>query len=341
MPNQRAIAAELGLTQATVSMALRKDPSISLETRQKVEETAERLGYKLNPYVASLMSRIRAGKPAPERGSIAVLYDCEKPQDWMGTETFMAQHSGIVKKAADLGFQVDTICVRAPNMVPSRIERMLHARGINGVVLPGSRKSAGENISLRWERYSVAAIAYDWALPWVDRVSTHHRHNVELAFRKVTALGYQRIGMCFPPEGWTGVDSSWRAGFYLANSLLPRSRQIPPFVGKPGETPLSVFRKWLERWKPDALICLIGHEMEYLQQLGLKAPHDIGVACVNRPINSQFAGVSENHHYVGAIVAELVISGILRNDYGKPDHAKLILVEGEWAEGETLRSAER
>ncbi len=136
MPNQRALAKELGLTQATVSMALRNDPAISPATRKKVREAAERLGYRPNAYVSSLMARIRSGRPLPERGCIAVLCDCEGPQEWMISETNQEQYNGIAEKAASLGFQIETFYLRSKKLSSSRLERVLYARGINGLILP-------------------------------------------------------------------------------------------------------------------------------------------------------------------------------------------------------------
>ncbi len=337
MPNQRALAKELGLTQATVSMALRNDPAISPATRKKVREGAERMGYRPNAYVSSLMARIRSGRPLPERGCIAVLCDAGSEQEWMTSETNQEHFNGIAAKAASLGFQIETFYLRSKKLASSRIERMLYARGINGLILPSAGPHASDDIALAWSRYSSAAIAYDWRLPGIDRVATHHRHNVEMTFQRLRTMGYKRIGMCLPPEGWSGVDSNWRAGFYLAQDEVPKSARFPAFVGKPGLTPVSTFERWLKKWKPDAIVGLIGHEMEYLDALKIKVPDDLGLACVNRPMNSHFSGVDENHRLVGETVAELVISGILRNDYGPSDHSKLILVEGKWVEGKTLR----
>ena len=336
MPNQRAIAAELGLTQATVSLALRHDPSISVATRQKVLETAERLGYRPNAYVASLMARIRTGRPVPDKGCIGVVYDHPSPEDWIREETYKAQYDGIVQKSSELGFHVESFCLRSKHSPPERLEKILYTRGITGLILQSIGEVNGQDLSLNWNRYSCAAIAYAWKLPWLDRVSSHHRHNVELAFRKLRERGYQRIGMCLHSAAWKGVDASWRAGFYLAGDEVPAGQRLQPFIGYPGETPLPAFKKWLKENRPDAIISLLGHEMFYLNQLKMKVPEDMGLACVNRPISSEFSGVEENHAQVGAAVAELVISGILRNDYGAHPHNKLVLIDGSWVDGQTL-----
>lgn len=107
MSNQRAIAAELGVNQATVSLALRGHPSIPEETRRRVEETARRLGYQKNAYVASLMARIRSGRPVAAKGCIAILMDAESPGKSLAvtSEIYRRQHAGMLARARSWGFQ--------------------------------------------------------------------------------------------------------------------------------------------------------------------------------------------------------------------------------------------
>lgn len=81
--NQRAIAAKLGLGQATVSRALQGSTLVTEKTRRLVQEEARKQGYKANPLVATLMEHIRSGRKIHERGTIAVLHDAASPQDRM------------------------------------------------------------------------------------------------------------------------------------------------------------------------------------------------------------------------------------------------------------------
>ncbi len=48
------IADKLGITKVTVSKSLRDHPDISTETKQKVKEKAEELGYRRNRLAQSL-----------------------------------------------------------------------------------------------------------------------------------------------------------------------------------------------------------------------------------------------------------------------------------------------
>ena len=55
MACMRAIAAELDLSVATVSRALRGHPSVKAETRDLIFQKAKDLGYELNGYLGELM----------------------------------------------------------------------------------------------------------------------------------------------------------------------------------------------------------------------------------------------------------------------------------------------
>jgi transcriptional regulator with XRE-family HTH domain len=62
-PTSRDLAAQLGVSQSTVSRALRNDPRVSLKTRQRVADLAMRSGYTPNAVARSLSTR-RTGQVA-------------------------------------------------------------------------------------------------------------------------------------------------------------------------------------------------------------------------------------------------------------------------------------
>ena len=345
MANQRMIAKAVGVTQAAVSLAMRGDPSIPPATRKRILDCARELGYRPNSYVSALMAHVRSGRSPQDKGCIALLVNATSLTDWLGdkpekartgAETFRSQYQGIVARAEELGFRSETFFLEAPGMSAARIDRILYSRGIVGLILMPPITML-KDIEMTWSRYALGTIAYGWRKPAVDRVTTHHRHNVHAVFAQLLARGYKRIGVCLPPEAVTGVDLNWQAGFLLEKKLNKSLSSVPQFVGKPGVTPVSKFKNWLNRYKPDAIVSLIGHEMEWLNELGLVVPEDIGLACVNRPTNSTLSGIEENHDVIGAAVTDLVVAQITRNEFGFPAHPKLILIEGTWVEGDTLR----
>lgn len=291
------------------------------------------------------MAHVRAGRSPQDNGCIALVVHAASMKDWLGlsskasdpgAETFRLHYEGLSTRAEALGFRCEAFFLKAPKMTPARLDHILHSRGIVGVVLMPPRGQV-EPIDLTWSRYAVATIAYGWTSPQMDRVTTNHRQNIHAAFTQLHARGYRNVGVCLPPEAVQGVDLNWQAGLLLERSMNRFAKPIQQFIGKPGECAISKFRLWLNHHKLDALVTLVGHEMEWLQALGRQVPDDIGMVCVNRPVKSNFSGVEENHLTIGSALADHIVAQITRNEYGLPKHPKLSLIEGSWVDGETLR----
>ncbi|MBM3866623.1 MAG: LacI family DNA-binding transcriptional regulator [Verrucomicrobia bacterium] len=74
MVTQRDIAQAAGLSQATVSLALRRHPGLPATTIDRVHAAAASLGYRPDPLISALMSQRQARKPGGTlRAKIAFL----------------------------------------------------------------------------------------------------------------------------------------------------------------------------------------------------------------------------------------------------------------------------
>jgi len=101
---------------------------------------------------------------------------------------------------------------------------------------------------------------------------------------------------------------------------------------------MAAFRAWMQKWKPDTLLTLAGIEKRWIDTLKLSTPKDIGLACLAKPPNSNYAGIDEKGDVVGATALELVTAQIARNEFGLPSHPKATMIEGRWVPGTTLRA---
>jgi len=336
MPNQRDIAKRLGVSQVAISLALRGDLSISASLRKRVRAAAKRLGYRPNPYVSTLMSHIRAGRKPSEKGVLALLVDVFSRRDWHKHESYRVYFRGVSRRSAELGFRLESFFLTEPNMNAEKVDRILYARGIHGVILAppylGNRR-----LAMKWSRYACVGTGYGWEQQQFDRVAHDHAHNVVLAFQQLSGLGYARIGMSIPSFYVKGRGARWLDGFLACQYRLPKERRVPLFVGSREENSFADFQRWHAQHRPDAVLTLYGHEMHWLQALGLRVPRDIGLACVIRPAGSTLAGINDRYEQIGAATVELVASKIAFNQYGIPPYPKLILIEGHWVAGKSIR----
>ena len=340
MPNQRDIAKAVGISQAAVSMALRGDLSISPALRGRVRAAARSLGYRPNPYVSTLMSHIRSSRKPAEKGAIALLIDLYREEEWHRHESYRVYYRGVARRSRELGFQLERFFLREPGMTAGNVDRILYARGIRGVILAppylGNRK-----LGMKWSRYACVGTGYGWAPQQFDRVAHDHDQNVVTAFQNLAGLGYTRIGMSIPEFFANGRGARWLDGLLLCQHRLPEERRIPPFVSSDQEDSFSKFHQWHARWRPDAVLTLYGHERKWLEAMDLKIPRDAGLACVIRPPGSFFAGIDDRYDEIGAAAVELVASKIAFNQYGVPKHPRLILIEGRWVNGKSLRGGKK
>ncbi len=341
MSNQYAIAQALGLSQSTVSRALNNSSLIPEETRLRVQQASEAMGYQPNPMVASLMNRIRTGRSIELQGCIGIVEIKKMDGGKRPHDTWQRQHKGIVRRAKSLGFRTDMFYLSDYNMDASSLDRVFRTRGITGLIL-SAREANSELIQLDWSRYACSTISYTRMDINIDRVSINHRSQMDHAMEELLRRGYSRIGVCLPPAAvhgdlHGGVHGAWMDRFLFWRHLLRGKQSLPLLEGRPGDIPLSKVKQWIQKHRVDAILGLVGHEKEWLDALKLRMPKDIGLVCLNRPLNSEVSGMDENHEIVGEMTAEIVVNRILHNDLGLPPHPKLALIDGIWCEGRTLR----
>lgn len=341
MPSQRAIAVALKLSQSTVSRALRGDPLISPKVRDLVRKKARDLDYRTNPHISSLMAHIRTCRAVPEKGCLALIIDAVQRTDALQLQTYREQYEGMTTRARDLGFSTDDFCLRAPDINSHRLGRILNARGIQGVVffppcLGGDRQAA----AMDWNHYSCATIGATWRHPVMDRVRTDYHSDVDEVMHELLNRGYRRIGMVLAPRmvelTLDSVVSCREERFRLWQLRMPERSRIPLFPGEPGLAPVSEFKRWLTRWRPDVVVSVLGKEMVWLDELGIKVPDDLGFVCLNRPLDGAISGMEENHRVIGATAVDLVAGRITNNDFGPPAHPRVLLIKSRWVEGGTL-----
>lgn len=355
IPNRREIASILGMSQSTVSMALRGDRRISAEIRQKIQVTAGRLGYHTNAYVNVLMSRVRSGRKFSDKGTIAMLVDTPSQEAWYVISSYPLFHQGVLRRGEELGFRVETFFLRSPEIDASKIDRILYSRGIQGIILAPPYKG-NRALNLSWERYASVGVGFGSEKQELDRVVFDQIENINIAFDELLNLGYRRIGTVLnePVKRGSSRGFKWFAGFLECQDRLPPSQRIslcrlPAYYADRASKDFkseiaaieregyNIFLPWFKKWRPEALLTINGFEHRWLESLGVRFPEEIGLACLATPVRPGFARIEEKAEEVGATALEVVASKIARNEHGLPKHPKITMIEGEWINGDSVR----
>jgi LacI family transcriptional regulator len=338
MPNQRALARHLGLSQITVSRALRNSDLVAPETRKRVFEAAEKMGYRIDPSVTILMERIRSGREITEQGCLAMISDLTSIDEAMPGEVYRTQWENIRKRASRSGYRVELFLTGAPGMSAPKVSRILDARGIRGIIIGNCTDHFYQNTKnvIAWSRYACATLKTNFAMNGFDCACSYHYYNMTLAFQRTMEKGYRRIGVVLPRGVLTKESAAEWLGAYLAcQQWVPPAQRLALFLGAPNSSRLTEFKSWYRQQRPDALLCLWGEEMEWLEAMKL-TPNELPLVCVNRPVGSIFAGVDENNAVIGELVCTMVINQLIHNQRGIPSHSQYVRVKGTWFDGPTL-----
>ena len=132
---QRDVARNLGLTQATVSLALRNNTRIPVERRKEIREAAEAMGYQPSPAASALAELRHTSTAKPRRASVAWLNFWRESTALRGLEEFDLYFQGASDAAKKFGFHLEEFRC-GEEMSLKRIESILLARGIEGIFLP-------------------------------------------------------------------------------------------------------------------------------------------------------------------------------------------------------------
>ena len=189
----RAVAAAAGVSLMTVSLALRNSPLLRRETTKRVQAVADRLGYRPDPEISRLMSRLRPSRKTARCEAIALLdlWPQAAPQQ---LSYHMAVRASIHARAARLGFAVDMVALRSYRWEAARALRVIRSRGITGVLLLPSAEPIDLGKAADWNGLSVVSATTSVISPRFHQVGPSHLHNIRLVLEEYQKRGYTRIG---------------------------------------------------------------------------------------------------------------------------------------------------
>jgi DNA-binding LacI/PurR family transcriptional regulator len=328
------IAREVGVTAAAVSLALKDNRRVSEARRKEIQAAAERMGYRPNVMATSLAYHRHDSRSIPTEAGLAWLNGWPEPEKLRRLPQFAAYWIGASRAAEKFGYRLDEFVV-SKEMPLSRIEKILRARNISGILIP---PHAGMEVpwhALNWDRFSVVRFGLTARnLPSFHAVTADQSGNAYLAFMKMKEKGYERIG-------FVGVsEKEWRglAGFSQAQFGIPASQRVPPLLHRFWEGPENLDKpsRWLKKYRPDAILIEHGQFFTQLKALGFEAPRDFGLATTVIPDVPLDSGIDQNPEEIGRAAVLVLLSQIRDNARGVPAISRLVLIEGTWMEGKSL-----
>ncbi|TSJ79534.1 LacI family DNA-binding transcriptional regulator [Rariglobus hedericola] len=331
----RDIAAKAGLHFTTVALALRDSPMLNAETKRRVQELAESMGYRPDPMLTALNAYRKTRSRPNYQATIAWINNWPVRAELLRIPEFGEYHRGACARAAELGYVVEEFWLHARGMTPDKLRRVLSARGIQAVIIAPQPKP-GIWIDFDYSEFSALALGYSLQPTRLHVITNHHAHSMNMMIERLYGLGYRRIGMYIGKEWDAKVGHSWLSSFLLARWLHPDLADLPPVLQNDLEG--SALEEWLERHRPDVVVSY-GRILDQMKTMRLKIPKDIGYAGIDLlEQNRTVSGIYQNSVTIGRKAVDFLVDMIHRGERGLPAVPIRTLVESEWRIGTTVRT---
>jgi len=334
----REIAARAGVSAMTVSRALRNEPRVSAATRARILALAAELGYRPDPELSRLMARLQERRRKEVRETIAVVREAETGTDLPEPTYQYVPSEGIRQRAERYGYAVEEFWLGVDGMTPSRLDRILSARGIRGVIV--SPQSAAMPVrELDYSRLAAATFGYGLRSPSLHRSAGNMTLAIHLATTELERRGYRRIGLALSQWVEVRAESAYTAAMLYYQHGLEPERRVPPFLF-PGNDLVSGkerFLAWLDEHSPDALVSFDQWVPGWLAESGRRVPGDVGLVVHDwTPKMAEFAGIDHRRGHVAAAAVDLVVAQLIQNECGVPEAPRQILIPPVWQDGPSV-----
>ena len=332
------VAKEAGVHHSTVSRALKHHPGIPEKTRDKIMKVVHRLKYVPDPLLSALAAYKNAQRPVGFLANLAWLTNFPTEEGWKDNPHFPFYFEGAKKRAAELGYGLDTLWlpgITATGKAPSQI---LRNRSIRALLLP-PQPAPNATLDLDWDEFSAVSFGFTLTQPSLHNVALDHFRSIQKLMRKLHGMGYRRPRLILSLKSDQRVSSAWSAGFAVSLRQLELIPSDPVFLTSPD------FRDFLgaiKKSKPDVVITTRGWATQARQQLpaaGLRVPEDIGLASVNFCTSDKGqGGIHEDGALLGRHAVEMLTAMLQRGEKGVPENVKHLITEGEFQAGDTLKN---
>lgn len=329
------IASAAGVSAATVSRALGKDPRIAPATQTRIQKLATRMGYQPDPLLSALARRRRRQGDATgsEVTTLALITNFATPDWWRGNAFYAPVIQGAEDHATRNGYHLEHFWLGESGMTGERLSRILYNRGIVGVVIAPA-PVARSQMTLDWPRFSAVTIGYSLVQPDLHRVTPHHFHALLAANGQLRRRGYSRIGFCIYEATSGRVDDLWLSAALLTARSHPES-PIKIFLFNDETRPQIA--EWALAERLEVVVSDNDEPLRELQAHGIRAPGQIDFATLNwTSAEPEIAGIDQHPAAIGAAAIDLVVAQIRRSERGIPQIPVTSMVEGVWVNGPSI-----
>ena len=331
------IAAQLDLSVAAVSMALRDHPSLPAATIARVKRAALKLNYTPNPAGSALAAYRQQLRVRRDFSVIALVSHWPTRDDWLQRPSAQRLLAGATARARAYGYELQHFWGREEGMTPARFSSVLTSRGIRGLIL-APLEHPNSRLDLDWEKFSTVTIERPVRYAHFHHVLPNYSADVRLAGIRLRERGYTRIGLVIEANLAERVAHQWEATHAFEQSRTgPASAAIPTLIVS-GPQPAATIGAWLRTHRPDAVISRCNDVLAAAAAVKLRVPRDLGYASLNVLDDTPgVSGILQHRDVMGAAAVDALHGLLHRNHRGPHAVAQGTQIDGSWHEGRTVR----
>ncbi len=333
MVSLKDIAAACGVSTATVSKALRDQNDISEETRDRIKQMADQMGYFPNAAARALKTN--------ESKNLGVLYE-EDTGKGLAHEYFSGVLQGLKTQAEKLGYDITFINTHHGMQGMTYLEHCRY-RNFAGVIIVCAAYSDPEVLELLNSDFPTVTI--DFVHHNCTAVNSNNVQGMRELLEYIMSMGHRRIAYIHG-EDYSVVTKERIATFYQVmeeHNLLVNESYIKEGLYLEPEVAEQRTKELLQMPQPPTCIlypddtALIGG-MNAIREMELRIPDDISVAGYDGTSYSQMlypkaTTIQQDTNRIGKEAASRLISII-----EKPKTALMerVIVEGILIKGQTV-----
>jgi DNA-binding LacI/PurR family transcriptional regulator len=336
-PTLRSLARSLGLSHATVSAALSGSGRVKPETVRRVLSAAESAGYRANPLASAVMSEVRRSRNSTFRGLLAAVDIAEPDRPLYAIRYHADVVRGAAERAADLGFKLETFIAGGDGVPIHRLDTILKARGVRGVVLLPAWNEPDVS-RLDWSRFAGVYTDYAIERPALHSVYPDHYRAMMMVLLHLRTLGYERPGMFVATHQDERIQYRWQAAYMAFQSNAGRFSRLIPTLKSTGLDGRE-FTRWFKRHSPDVVLGHRTEAVDWMQAAGASVPETHGFVCLNVVMKHiPCAGLDLQPNLVGSLALEQLVAQLHRNEFGIPAVPSSTTLPARWIDGPTVRA---
>ncbi|WP_321343608.1 LacI family DNA-binding transcriptional regulator [Breoghania sp.] len=327
------LAERLGVSTATISLALRDSPLVAQATRERVKAEAAEAGYIYNRSAAAL-------RTARSNVVGVAVHDILNP--------YFAAIFRALEDALGANDQIVFICNHRDDIDRQRnfVQSLLQHRADGVVLCPSVGTQADEINRLVEAGLPVTLICRDVAGAQAPVVRGDDRSGVRMAVRHLLAMGHRRIAFLGGRQQTsTGRDrvEGWREAL-AEGGVDPLSQLYVPELMTRGEGFAIAQAIALRKPRPDAVMCfndMIARGLvEGLRRHGLEAGRDIAVVGYDDALDAatstpSLTTVNSGGPEIGERAAQVILSLIASRDDETPPAMERAIIAPHLVERES------